>query len=344
MKGRCPINPHADSLRKRIFKLRKKLANLEDKRTKIKAQQENSLWQEFLELSVELDQAEQALIKINHETVVEINHLRTQITGALDEYTHWRKLMRETEISFMANIVRPGFILKQAIRQKAYLEKEYIRIRTGITEGDYESVQALERDIQHVLTHGEHAYDADERSFQDEQSQEMNLVQIARAMDGQTQLADDNEEQIIQSFKRIVLPAIHPDTSETNQETFLTVFEAYTSEDFLLMEAYVAHYRGDFEVDDQSDPIKDQDTLSTYEADYHRLAGRLNRKLQSLQKELTKEELEDPEKLQKNLVQQREELRRLIKDETQIIFELRKKIERLIQFYLDVNRSEANGA
>lgn len=317
---------------------------MDDPRAQINPHQEESLWQEFLTLSVALDQAEQALMKINRETVSEINHLRAQISEDLEAYTHWRKLMRETEVSFMANIVRPGYILKQAIRQKAYLEKEYLRIRTGIVEGDYVSIQALESDIQGVLTHGEHAYEADERSFQDEQIQEKNLFNLAKAMENQNIEADNGEEQIIQSFKRIVLPAIHPDTSETNQETFLTVFEAYTTEDFLLMEAYVAHYRGDFEVDDHSDPIKDQDVLSTYQEDYHRLAGRLNRKLQSLQKDITKEELEDPEKLQHNLVQQREELKQLIRDETQIIFELREKIEGLIQFYLDVNRSDVNGA
>lgn len=323
--------------------MRKILANLDDPRTQINPHQEESLWQEFLTLSVALAQAEQALMKINRETVSEINHLRAQISEALEEYTHWRKLMRETEGSFMANIVRPGFILKQAIRQKAYLEKEYIRIRTGIVEGDYDSIQALESDIQLVLTHGEHAYEADERSFQDEQIQEKNLFNLAKAMENQNIEADNGEEQIIQSFKRIVLPAIHPDTSETNQETFLTVFESYTTEDFLLMEAYVTHYRGDFEVDDHSDPIKVQDILSTYQEDYHRLVGRLNRKVQSLQKDLTKEELEDPEKLQQSLLQQREELKQLIRDETQIIFELREKIEDLTQFYLDVNRSDANG-
>lgn len=323
--------------------MRKILANLEDPRAQMNPHKEESLWQEFLTLSVALDQAEQALIKINRETVSEINHLRAQITKALDEFTHWRKLMRETEVSFMANIIRPGYILKQAIRQKAYLEKEYIRIRNGIIEEDYVSIQALETDIQRVLTHGEHAYEADERSFQDEQIEEKNLLNLAKAMEIQNIEADNGEEQIIQSFKRIVLPAIHPDTSETNQETFLTVFEAYTTEDFLLMEAYVAYYRGDFEVDDESDPIKDQDALSTYQEGYHRLAGRLNRKLQSLQKDLTKEELEDPEKLQQNLVQQREELKQLIRDETQIIFELREKILGLIQFYLDVNRSDADG-
>lgn len=290
-----------------------------------------------------LDQSEQALMQINSQTASEINLLRTQIIDSLDQYNRWRRRMREMEISFLANVLRPGYILKQATRQKSYLEKEYARIRAAIINGDYESIQALEVDIQRVLAYSEHAFEADERSFKDEQFQENVLLELAKNIDAQNFVEDKNEAQIIQSFKRTVLPAIHPDTSDTDQETFLTVFEAYTTEDFLLMEAYVVQYQGDLEIDDQDDPIKVQDSLSTNYADYQRLAGRLDRKLKSLQKDLTIEEIEEPDKLERHLKQQQEELRRLISIETQIIFDLRQKIEGLIQFFLDAKRKNSNG-
>jgi hypothetical protein len=340
---RCAIKNKVDRLRKQIFQLRKSLAALEDKRGKINPHEEPELWQEFVDLSVALDQAEQSLLQINRETASEINHLRAQIIETLDKYNHWRKQMREMEISFLTNIVRPGYVLKQAIRQKAYLEKEYARMRTGIVDGEYESIQALEADIRRTLTHGDHAFEADERSFRDEHRQEKSLVELAQEINAQDFVEDMYEVQIIQNFKRIVLPAIHPDTSDTNPETFLTVFEAYASEDFLLMEAYVAQYQGDIDIDNQDDPVKVQDRLSEYQRDYHRLVSRIDRKLQSLQKDLTKEELEDPEKLQKHLIKQREQLSQLIRDETLIVFDLREKIEGLIQFYIDIKRSAANG-
>ena len=323
--------------------MRKKLAELEDQRARVNPSQEPEIWQAFIDLSVALDQAEQALLQINRETASEINILRAHIIETLDKYNHWRKRMREMEISFMANIVRPGYVLKQAIRQKAYLEKEYARLRTGIIDGDYESIQTLEADIQRVLAHGDHAFEADERSFRDEHLQEKTLFELAKNIDAQDFIEDKNEAQIIQNFKRIVLPAIHPDTSDTNPETFLTVFEAYASEDFLLMEAYVAQYQGDIDIDDQDDPVKIHDRLSEYQHEYHRLVSRIDRKLQSLQKDLTKEELEDPEKLQHHLMEQREELRQLIRDETQIVFTLREKIEGLVHLYIDVKWSNANG-
>jgi hypothetical protein len=316
---------------------------LEDQRARANPEQAPEIWQAFFDLSVALDQAEQSLSRINQETASEINHLRAQIIKTLDKYNHWRKQMREMEISFMANIVRPGYVLKQAIRQKAYLEKEHARMRTGIIDGEYDSIQALEADIRRILTHGDHAFEADERGFRDEHRQEKSLVELAQEINAQDFVEDKNEMQIVQNFKRIVLPAIHPDTSDTNPETFLTVFEAYASEDFLLMEAYVAQFQGNVEIDDQDDPVKVQDRLSEYQQDYHRLVSRIDRKLQSLQKDLTKEELEDPKKLQKHLINQREQLSQLIRDETQIVFDLREKIEGLIQFYIDVKRSAANG-
>lgn len=337
------IKNKADSLQKQIFRLRKTLSDLETKRLNANPQQTEKIWQEFVDLSVTLDQAEQALQQINNNTAVEINQLRNHIVDTLDKYNRWRKQMREMEISFMANILRPGYVLKQAIRQKAYLEREYTRIRRGIIDGNYSNIQELEAEIQLVLTHSDHAFDADERSLRDEHRQEKSLVELTQEINAQDFIEDQNETDIIQNFKRIVLPAVHPDTSETDPEKFLTVFESYATEDFLLMEAYVVEYRGEVAIDDQDDPIKAREKLSKYQQDYHRLAGRLDRKLQSLQKDLTKEELEDPQKLQQHLNEQRESLQKLIQDETQMIFSLREKIEGLIHLYLDVTRKNANG-
>jgi len=229
---------------------------LDEQRARVNPEEEPEIWQEFIDLSVALDQAEQSLLNINRDTVSEINHLHAQISETLDQYNHWRKRMREMEITFMTNILMPGYVLKQAIRQKAYLEKEYAHIRTGIINGDYETIQELEADIQRVLTHGQHAFEADEHSLRDEQRQEKSLVELAQEINAQDFVEDMNEVQIVQNFKRIVLPAIHPDTSDTNPETFLTVFKAYASQNFLLMEAYVAQYQGDVEIDDQGDPVK----------------------------------------------------------------------------------------
>jgi len=323
-------------IRQKIKDLRKQLSDLEIDRIKAEPDLGSDFWETFMNLTLEIDRFEHAMIRINLETVSDINQLREHISTSMSEYNHWREKMREMEKLFMLNILRPGYILKQAIRQRKYLEAEYARIRTGIVNREYDSLHEVEADIRQVLVHGENAFEADQRSFTDEQVQEAHLRGLAEDLDPQVVVEMYNEDQILQDFKRVVLPAIHPDTSDTPKETFLTIFEAYETEDYLLMEAYVAQYRGKFEVDDKQDPLALQETLTEFQKDYHRLAGRLDRRLKALKQELTPEELEDDEKLQAHLNSQREELQRLIKGETEKVFDLREKIEGLIQLYLQI--------
>ena len=331
------VKANIQMLRRKIKTLRKQLSEMDFSGSEAKPDIESDFWQTFMNITLELDQFEGAVIRINHETASEINQLLEQIITSLEEYNHWREKMREMEKLFMLNILRPGYILKQAIRQRKYLEGEYTRIRTGIVNRGYDSLHDVEADIRKVLVHGDRAFEADDRSFADEQNQEENLRQLAEDLDPQTIAETYNEDQILQDFKRIVLPAIHPDTSDTPKETFLTIYEAYEAEDYLLMEAYVAQYRGKFEIDDEQDPLAVQKTLSEVQKDYHRLAGRLDRRLKALKQELTPEELEDDEKVKAHLNHQREEIRRLIKGEAEKVFDLREKIEGLIQLYIQIH-------
>jgi hypothetical protein len=196
----------------------------------------------------------------------------------------------------------------------------------------------LESEISKTLNHADNAYEADQRSLEDEAVKERNLWESAKNLDPQQIVEQVDEDQIRRDFKKIVLPAVHPDTSNTPVETFLTVKEVYEEGDYLLMEAYVAQYRGEIEVDEAEDVLEVQDHLGKRVRSYHRLSERLNRKLNALKKELTPEELEDPEKVRKLLTDQRDEIRNLIQVETVKIFELRNKIQDLVQFFLNTQR------
>jgi len=328
------------NFRQKIINLRQQLAELEIQRSENDPANGSEIWQKFLDLSLELDKCEQAVIHINNMTLLDINQLQEQISGKIDEYNHWRNKMREVEKLFLVNILRPGYVLKQAKRQRKYLEKSYADIRTGILEQRYHTLQEVEADIRKVLIHGEHAFEADSRSFTDEQVQEQNLWQLAQDLDPIMIAEAQDEDQILQDFKRIVLPAVHPDTSETPKEVFLTVFGAYEAEDYLLMEAYVAQYRGKLSIDESQDPLEFEKSISQYQQKYHRLAGRLERRLSALMKELTPEELEDSEKIKDLLLKQREELRKLIQSETEKIFDLREKLDGLIQLFIQINRED----
>lgn len=56
------------------------------------------------------------------------------------------------ESHFLTSIVRPGYILKEAIRQREFLEKEVHRIRRGIITESYPDQKTVEEDIRQVLT------------------------------------------------------------------------------------------------------------------------------------------------------------------------------------------------
>ncbi len=283
------------------------------------------------------------LVKINQSISQDVRECKAQITANLEEYNHISRAMRELEKFFMVNFLRPGYILKQARDQRAYLEKEYQRIRASINNHLYKSIQELEAEIHNVLVHSDNAYQADQRSFEDEQVKAVNLWEIVENLDPQDVAADYDEGQITDDFKRIVLPATHPDTSDTPREVFLTVMGVYKAQDFLLMEAYVAQYREEDEPDEAQDILTTHEKLSQRQREYHQLSGRMERRLKAIKKELDPQELDHPEKIKENILKLREEVKRSIQLETEKIFELRFKIQELTQLFIKLKRMDDDG-
>jgi len=332
------INEKAQLYRQEIIKLRKKLADLETKRSKGGVESESEILQTFVNISLELDRYEQALIRINQDAIKEINRLTEQISIQLKDYNHWSKKMREMEKLFSVNILRPGYILKQAVRQRKFLEEAHNKIRRGIIEYRYTSMEEVEVEIRNVLMHGDNAFDANERSYEDEKIKEANMWEVAENVDPTSMVEKVDEDQIVQDFKRIVLPAVHPDTSDAPKETFLTVWAAYKAQDVLLMEAYVACYRGKLEIDDKEDLLTQHERLMRDQQQYYKLSERLKRRMDALKSELTPEELEDNEKIEKHLKKQGQEIRKLIQSESEKIIKFREKIEGLIEFYTHIKK------
>lgn len=324
--------------RQQISDLRKKLSELELRRSETDSNSQDAFWQQFVNITLDLDRFEQAVLRVNRSLIEEINQLRQEIIHRLEEYNSWRTKMRKMEKLFAANILRPGFVLQQAIGQKKYLEKQYQRIKTGIIEHCYDSLQDLEADIRAVLLHGEKAFESDQRSYNDTVIQGKSLWELAERLNPQEIEQTYNEDQIVQTFKRIVLPKVHPDTSETSEDIFMTVFDAYQTEDYLLMEAYIVQYRECVEMREAEDPLQVYDRLHPLAGDYHRLAGRLDRRLKALFKELTPAELEDPKNLIRHLTSQRDEIQKLIREESYKISGLREKIDGLTQIFIQIRR------
>ncbi len=276
----------------------------------------------------------------NQKTAALINELRQKIITSLEQFNQWQKAMREMEKLFLVNFVRPGFILKQAVRQREYLEAALIRLRTRIINHEFQSLSDLDNEIRSVLSHSDHGFVADQRSFEDEEVQTESFWKMIQELDPQPLVEGVSEDQIEREFRKIVLPAVHPDTSDTPVDTFLTVKTVYEQNDTLLMEAYVAKYRGEITLDENADLRETREMLEEQERQYQSLAERLDRRLNALKKELTVAELEDPEKVKELLHEQRDEIKKLIQVETEKVFDLRSRIMDLIKLYQDLPKEK----
>ncbi len=116
---------HIHTLIKQIKTLRKQLSEMDFTGSEAKPDPSSDFWETFMQVTLDLDRYEHALNQTNQETVSEINLLRQRIIASLDEYNLWREKMGEMEQLFMLNILRPGYILKQAREQRKHLEKEH---------------------------------------------------------------------------------------------------------------------------------------------------------------------------------------------------------------------------
>jgi hypothetical protein len=322
--------------RQEILKLRKLLSELEARRLQNGTNADPELWQSFMEINEMVVSHEQSLILTSYVIDDDIRHLKLQISAYLEEYLTWARSMQEMEKLFAVNVLRPGYILKQATRQRKYLEKEYSGLMSAIVEGHYPTLQSLEADIQKVLAHSDNAYQPDQRSFVDEQIEENDLWETIANFDTTDLIVGDQEDKIEQDFKRFVLPAVHPDTSDTPNETFLAVMAVYKARDYLLMEAFVNQYRPMLKIDEQQDVVAAYDKLCDEQNAAHSLSERLMRRLNALKNELSPAEIDQPEQVLQRLTQQQEEIKQLIQTETEKIFQLRENIQGLVHFYLKI--------
>jgi hypothetical protein len=316
-----------------VVLLRQRLVEVEVRR----GQQDKNIppetWQEFLDVSRKLEQAEETIRQISREIISEVNQVRGKIKSALEEYNHWREQMRQVESLFLANIVRPGHHLKAAIRQREYLQQEYQRLLAGVQQEKYASQQELEAELRLVLSRGDLAEEAATEEQEQEELWEEDPFKKIQEMSVDDLVEVFTREELIREFKRVVLPKIHPDTSNAPPEEFKTVFEVYKKGDPLLMEAYIVEYRGEILAEKEGDVLENLAGVLKTRAYILRLFGRLQRRVELLKQEMSPQELEDPGKIQENMKVQRQEILVRIQAEAEQILYWREKIESLVEQY-----------
>lgn len=324
-----------DQYEEEVRELRNQLSEVEKKMKREENKIPSQVWQEFSEISHKLEQAEQKTRQFYQLKIGDINHVREKIITALDRFHLWRDKLREVENLFLEHIIRPGYRLKQAIRQREYFELEYSRIKKAIQNGEYKSQEDIDTEIRRVLSQGDSSFDVNEEEIEKDRNLEESLIEFYFETDSEVVEEAISKEELIRDFKRIVLPKIHPDTSNTSDKDFKTIFEVFQQGDFLLMEAYISEYRGEIQPDIEEDPLENLQNLKKTEKRYQQILGRLQRRIEKLKQDLTEHGVEEPEQILKNMENQRKNLLTRIMEEAEKILQWRSKIEGLTEYYQD---------
>lgn len=326
-----------------VIEFRKQLAAVETKRGKYQQDVPADIWKEFVEISRRLEKAEEVVRQTCHSLAGDVNGIRDEVVAKLEQYNQWRKKIRQIEEQFLASIIRPGYQLKLATRQREKLERDYQRIYDKIHREEYATQVELEQDIHRVLAFDDAASEAEPEIPDENLEQEEYLYDLLTKTSVDDVIDAISQEELVMEFKRVVIPKIHPDTSDTTPETFITVYEAFKKADPLLMEAYIVEYRGEVQPEEEKDVIGDLDRINGFWKRYQRLLVLLERRFSRLLQELTQQELENPEKILEKFEGQRQEIISRIQSEADQIIYWREKIERLTNIYSENIKNMGEG-
>lgn len=252
------------------------------------------------------------------------NEVRERVVRALAEYLELVARMRQFEDAFSTQVLHSAQHLHDITAQRKRLAAELARITGRIDRGGYESAGQIEDDVRAVLTAAQ--VDAAEVAA--------HPAAPADVADGPGEDDDGLDEvtrrRIVRDFKRIVLPAVHADTSDTAFPVFDMAYSAYRARDHVLMEALVIQYRGEVgAADDEGRPLL-QEQVAARLHDYRAAARRLDARLRAVRQDITEDELSNPERTRQRMARWHEELRQAIDEEAERVLELRRRLETLV--------------
>lgn len=257
----------------------------------------------------------------------EIDNVRARVVLALDDYIELSDRMRRLEAAFSVQVLHTAARLHETIRRRKQLEAEYERIRGKLERGGYASAEALYEDVCEALVtveteHPDSGTGADQEPGDSDDAGPDDVGPFDRSA-----LAEDEKEldtavkaRIVRDFKRIVLPNVHADTSDTPYAVFDVAHSAYKARDYTLMEAFVIRFR-----------IVPEQEACSHLAQYLAAERRLDRRLRLLRQAATFDELNDTEEAaNQRMREQSEEFRRAIDEECERLAEVRGALRALI--------------
>ena len=140
------------------------------------------------------------------ELVKAANEVREQVVRTLSQYLELAARMRDFEDLFSAQVLHSEQQFLEITRNRRRLEAERDRIRARLEAGRYNTLEEIEDDVRDALA-GNWAGNEEAAAAVDDGLDE--------TADG-AELDSATKQRILRDFKRIVLPAVHADTSDAS--------------------------------------------------------------------------------------------------------------------------------
>jgi len=322
-----------NDLQKKFNQLKEELAIHKRKLKKMEAGNQRKKENPQTDTDKEIAQQKDIIYQILNEIMVlnqwlanRINDTRAKIIALFDKYCKLTEQMGDIEQLFHSQVIVPGAQLKILIEKRRFLEGEYTRIREDLENMMFSDHDSLEKKIRNILQEA----DVDFIYDQADKKGDENTSTVQSYDEWDTSLDEKTKKDIINTFKKVVLPNIHPDTSGTKTEEYHRIMDMYRKKDYLLMEICIVKYKEKIE-SDRENPEQFFDKYFSYFGKYHDLLDKLIKRINRTRKEVTQKESQDPELVREEIIDQHNTIRKRIHAEIKKISILRKRLEYLLE-------------
>lgn len=322
-----------NDLEKKFNQLKEELAIHKRKLKKMESENQEKKGDSQTDRDKKITQEKDIIYQILNEIMVlnqwlanRINNTRAKIVALFNEYCKLTDQMSDVEQLFYSQVIVPGAQLKLLIEKRRFLEHEYIRIRDNMENMLFSDHDSLEKEIRNILQEADigFIYNQADKKGNDDNSTVHSYIEWDTSLDEQT------KKKIINTFRKIVFPNIHPDTSGTETEEYHRIMDMYRKKDYLLMEICIVKYKEKIE-SDRENPEQFFDKYLTYFEKYTHLLDKLVKRINRVKKEVTQKESQDPELLREEITDQHNQIRKRIHTEIKKISILRKRLEYLLE-------------
>lgn len=248
--------------------------------------------------------------------VRETKDVQDTVVSALIQYLELSERMREFEDTFSTQILSAAGELFMMRTRRKQLEVELKRIQAKLDNGEYKNDEEIMEEVDAAL------------EFPEVDATGVDAITDMLGSDGSIELDSVTKERIYRSFRRIVLPRVHSDTSDAGFSEFEIAYAAYKSKDYTLMEAFVIRYQDDIGLEEDGQLLTLMQ-LSTRLKEYQAAQKRLGDRLSVLQREITSAEIKAPERARRRMEEQGEKFRQAIMEEAEKLRRLQNSLESL---------------